>query len=331
MDLEELEKLNEQKGTEILSESGKTAPNRHADCSHFGVIKGSFLAFISAFKRWNDFSGRTSRFDFFGFYLIVPFAEILLSLFCFYFALTTGEDGVIISIFLTLAYRIVFHWLGFTLIIRRLHDVNKSGWWILTLIVPACVVWFKGDKNTNLFDEAPKTNEKKANNLIIVTLLCFIIVPLIAGITAGFYFSSKTHETIDEVQTMITKIRTSFADRARYDGLENNHLMYTSGIFTDNMCEDENCENPKNPFGGVISVTPVGNKKDMFSISYSGLPRGVCIKIASADWGDKSSGLQALAVNPQNGSSDTVNSVMPKQIARIACSSRSNVIVWIYK
>ena len=156
MDAEELEKSNERKETEILSENGKITPNEHTDCSHFGVIKGSFYAFISAFKRWDDFKGRTSRFDFFGFFLMVPFAGILSSLFCSYFALTTGEAEN--SYLLMLAYRIVFCWLQLVLIIRRLHDVNKSGWWILTLIVPACVVWFKGDKNANRFDEAPATN-----------------------------------------------------------------------------------------------------------------------------------------------------------------------------
>ncbi|MBO4644332.1 MAG: SHOCT domain-containing protein, partial [Alphaproteobacteria bacterium] len=108
MDLEELEKLHELKEKGILSaeefeqekqkilndtkketvennnnssENNDNQSEVYNDFSHLGVIKGSFEAFISMFKRWNDFKGRTSRFDFWGANLFLILLQILFNIF----------------------------------------------------------------------------------------------------------------------------------------------------------------------------------------------------------------------------------------------------------
>ena len=137
MDLEQLEKLNDLKEKGILTQaefdkkkkellngsvsSSKTeAPaNGNADFSHLGVIKGSFSAFLSAFKRCFDFKGRTSRFDYWGALVVLSLISLIIQGITL-INLTTG--GVLNSLF-GLLFIIIF----FSLITRRLHDINKSG------------------------------------------------------------------------------------------------------------------------------------------------------------------------------------------------------------
>ena len=92
------------------------------------------LAIIDGFKRWKDYSGRTSRSEFWWFYLFVlvsPLATALISLiFTTIFALLKLEELSRFSLIFFFLYTInipVFIAVG----IRRMHDVGKSGWFIL--------------------------------------------------------------------------------------------------------------------------------------------------------------------------------------------------------
>ncbi|VVC75749.1 Inner membrane protein YhaI [Aquicella siphonis] len=72
-------------------------------------------------KKYMDFSGRASRSEFWWFYL---FCIILLVLSCFI--------GKIVYYILALA--LFLPSLGVS--VRRLHDTNMSGWWILLSLIP---------------------------------------------------------------------------------------------------------------------------------------------------------------------------------------------------
>ncbi len=91
-------------------------------------------AIIDGFKRWNDYSGRSSRSQFWWFYLFVfisPLITALISMaFTLIFAALELRDLSRLSIiffFLYLLNTPVFIAAG----IRRMHDVGKSGWFIL--------------------------------------------------------------------------------------------------------------------------------------------------------------------------------------------------------
>ncbi len=94
-------------------------------------------AVIDGYKRWKDYSGRTSRPQFWWFYLFVfisPFIAVLISLtFTTVFAVLKLEELSRFSIIFFFLYAInipVFIAVG----IRRMHDVGKSGWFILVPI-----------------------------------------------------------------------------------------------------------------------------------------------------------------------------------------------------
>ena len=91
-------------------------------------------AIIDGFKRWNDYSGRTSRPQFWWFYLfcfIAPLLSAALSLiFTLIFSLLKLEILSRFSLIFALLYIFiapVFLAVG----VRRMHDVGKSGWFVL--------------------------------------------------------------------------------------------------------------------------------------------------------------------------------------------------------
>ena len=40
-------------------------------------------------------------------------------------------------------------------LVRRLHDVDFSGWWILTVVVPLIMMFFKSDMVPNKYGDVP--------------------------------------------------------------------------------------------------------------------------------------------------------------------------------
>ena len=376
MDLEKLEKLHELKEKGILSaeefeqekqkilndtqketvENNKFPSEKnynqleaYRDFSHLGVIKGSFEAFISMFKRWNDFKGRTSRFDFWGANFFIFLLNILFMV-SSTVVMSKGEISVAIELLST----ILICWLSITLTIRRLHDVNKSGWWILTLVVPAIVIFFKGDAETNRFGSAYKTNEKRATIIICLQILPPLLSILLTGFLAGFSSANirfKVQKSIDQIQTMVVNIHTLFAHQKNYNGIEKPDLMYAAGVYADDICENAKCENPKNPFGGTIKLKQVKyNYDNSFSIVYNGIPKISCIEIATFNWWGNDNLPSTIRFNNQDIEdivTQNIRSQHPgaafvgttpedymrimKQLAPVACSSDNNTIEWIYK
>ncbi len=102
-----------------------------------------FDAVASAFRRYFDFSGRSSRSEFWWFFLFCILLYMLT------LSLTINELGQIDElnprVFLP---KVLTSWLGLAFIlttipsislaVRRFHDINMSGWWYVALqIVPS--------------------------------------------------------------------------------------------------------------------------------------------------------------------------------------------------
>lgn len=56
-------------------------------------------------------------------------------------------------------FSLVFFIPSIFLSIRRLHDINKSGWWLLTIIPPFILAFFKGDEGENKYGKNPLNEE----------------------------------------------------------------------------------------------------------------------------------------------------------------------------
>ena len=92
------------------------------------------------FQRYFDFSGRSTRAEYWWWVLFGFLAAVVLTI----VDNIMGTNGVLAGLW-GLATLIP----GLAVTVRRLHDINKSGWWLLLgliswLIIPAIVllIWF---------------------------------------------------------------------------------------------------------------------------------------------------------------------------------------------
>lgn len=102
--------------------------------------------FLMAFKKYAVFSGRASRAEYWYFFLFnIIFAVISILL---------SETIYLIYMIATLIPHI-------SLSVRRLHDVNKSGWTLLVSLIPLVNIWIfiltitKGNQEENRYGKAP--------------------------------------------------------------------------------------------------------------------------------------------------------------------------------
>ena len=111
----------------------------------------------TCFRKYAVFSGRSSRQEYIGFYLFIFLASLLLGM-------IEGLLGVFPYPIFSIIFELAVFLPGWAVMIRRLHDVNRSGWWILinlTIIgIIPFVYWVcmkKSDEGENRFGSNPLT------------------------------------------------------------------------------------------------------------------------------------------------------------------------------
>ncbi|WP_100636547.1 DUF805 domain-containing protein [Marinomonas sp. ef1] len=84
--------------------------------------------YFDAWKRYAQFSGRASQEAFWMFFLVNFLISVVFVLLEIFFQ-ATWKIEAIYSLFVFLPM--------LSLTIRRLHDTNRSAWWLLVVLVPA--------------------------------------------------------------------------------------------------------------------------------------------------------------------------------------------------
>ena len=114
--------------------------------------------FLDAYRRYADFSGRANRQKYWMFYLFYIIAYILLAV----IDMALGTDGILAGLFALGSFVP-----SIAITARRLHDVEKSGWWQLIILVPLIgalvMIYFTvkdGTLGSNSFGEDPLTRAK---------------------------------------------------------------------------------------------------------------------------------------------------------------------------
>lgn len=82
-------------------------------------------------RRYAEFSGRSRRREYWMFTLFVVLVSIILTMIDMMLGLTTAAGGVLTLLF-SLAVLVPSLAVG----VRRLHDSERSGWWLLIGLVP---------------------------------------------------------------------------------------------------------------------------------------------------------------------------------------------------
>lgn len=89
--------------------------------------------FIGAFKKYAVFSGRSTRTEYWMFFLYSACITIILSASLIFIK---GGMGTIVALI------ILIYWLAalipfLAVLVRRIHDINLNGWWILIGLIPS--------------------------------------------------------------------------------------------------------------------------------------------------------------------------------------------------
>jgi len=170
MDFEKLEKLAELKDKGILTQEEFEAQKKELlavkETADKAVEKavaksaakreaGEDLSVWAYFaeclsEKYCCFTGRARRKEYFGFLLGYIVIDTVISFLLW--ALTQDIEIVllgrgIVSLILLLP--------SLSALVRRLHDVDFSGWWILTVVVPLIMMFFKSDMVPNKYGDVP--------------------------------------------------------------------------------------------------------------------------------------------------------------------------------
>ena len=91
--------------------------------------------FILGLKNWNKFNGRANRSEFWYFTLFYFIFGAIAYFIDVSFLGYDPSDITSIGV-LQIAYNLVLLIPSFSVTIRRLHDINKSGWNLLWMLIP---------------------------------------------------------------------------------------------------------------------------------------------------------------------------------------------------
>ena len=190
------------------------------------------------------------------------------------------------------------------------------------------------------------SNESGRSMVEMLGVLAIVGVLSVGGIAGYSQAMSKFKVTkaMDQVQTIITNMRTLYASSRTYSAL-NAQTANSVGILTTETYTGSGSKGI-NPFGGDIIFglgTSFGTNRS-FTIEYTNLTPEACVKIATAEWGaDESSGLVSMAVgnskkktyrwasDKTKGTGGNLPVTVAQAITDCGSSSADGVITWEYR
>ena len=101
----------------------------------------------------------------------------------------TGTMGMLVGMWVVQMVELAVLVPSLALGARRLHDINRTGWWQLLWFVLligwiVLIVWAikRGDKGPNKYGPGPRQATPTINKLLVITLIVFVGVWLAFGI-----------------------------------------------------------------------------------------------------------------------------------------------------
>lgn len=180
------------------------------------TAKPSFSSsYISFFKKYADFSGRSTRSEYWFVYLanliITVITYILLIPNIITLTITDNITGQLVELLVIVGIYFIYQLIcvvpNFALSIRRLHDIGKSGWNLLLEIIPVvgAVIMFvyvltDSEINDNQYGKNPKqypdnVHKQKSNTVLIVIIVC-LIGSIILSACRSYLFIQKHNEMV---------------------------------------------------------------------------------------------------------------------------------------
>ena len=127
------------------------------------IYKVYWKSVKTCFRKYAVFSGRSSRQEYLVFYFFTFFVSLLLGMIEELLGVLPSSDYSIFAIIFELAVFLP----SWAVMIRRLHDVNRSGWWILINLTIIGIIPFvywtcikQSNEGENRFGSNPLTGSE---------------------------------------------------------------------------------------------------------------------------------------------------------------------------
>lgn len=175
-----------------------------------------------------------------------------------------------------------------------------------------------------------RNNEQGRSMIEMLGVLAIVGVLSVGGITgySKAMAKFKTNKLNDQINMLVTNIRTLFSSQRTYYGLTNGRAI-RSGIVPEEMYDklasnatvDSDAE-ITNPFNGHVYLTHGNAKEDdngphssgderAFVIGINNIPAATCVSVVTTDWGgNTASGLLAMyAINEDDVDNDVTGEI----------------------
>jgi uncharacterized membrane protein YhaH (DUF805 family) len=116
--------------------------------------------YIKVLENYTTFTGRANRNEYWYFALFNFLISMGVSIIASILSSITGVDLSFISTLYSLAILLP----SIAVAIRRMHDVNKSGWFILIPFYNLFLAITKGDEGANKYGPNPNNNDGKSGD-----------------------------------------------------------------------------------------------------------------------------------------------------------------------
>lgn len=107
--------------------------------------------YLEVLKKYAEFNGRARRKEYWMFFLFNVIISFAIGFIC---GLIQGFLNINLD-FVSLIYSLAVFIPGVAVAIRRMHDIDRSGWWLLVPILNLVYVCKKGTDGVNRFGEDP--------------------------------------------------------------------------------------------------------------------------------------------------------------------------------
>ena len=126
--------------------------------------------FWTVMRRWSDFTGRSSRREFWMYTLVIFVVSFVLGvvdgfLFGAFEPVPEGESFVMPTVSFSNAFSLITFIPSLSVSVRRLHDINRTGWWLLILLtiigLVLIIYWacVRSDEGDNQYGASPLATE----------------------------------------------------------------------------------------------------------------------------------------------------------------------------